>query len=340
MNHSEIEDVAARWLSRQAGEHWTDTDQVAFAAWLNAATEHRVAYLRLQAAWRKAGRLSALAGAAAPGSIPARGAWDPQPGSASAAPAAAADPGAKRWGVLGAALAAGVAAIALSVGAFVSGPPASLQLTTSRGALEEALLEDGSRLVVNSNSSLKIEMRADERRVQVLAGEGMFDVAKDRRRPFVVYAGRDRIEAVGTRFAVWRRVNGTRVVVREGVVKLQSTGGRSGRGFSAELSAGSIADVTAAGLHVKNLPLSDIDAVLDWRSGYVAFIDATLEEAAEEFNRHNARKIRVTDPTVAALKVGGRFRSTGPDRFASIVEQSFPVRVEYGPAQITLLPRD
>jgi transmembrane sensor len=201
-------------------------------------------------------------------------------------------------------------------------------------------LEDGSRLVVNSNSLIRVEMSGEERRVQVLAGEGLFDVAKDRARPFVVVAGRDRVEAVGTRFSVWRRSRGTRVVVREGVVKLQSTVPGSANGISAELSAGSIADITAGGLRVRNLALSDIDALLDWRSGYVTFIDATLDEAAEELNRHNARKIIIADPAVAALQVGGRFRASSPDRFASVVEQSFGVRVEYGAAQITLHARD
>ena len=110
-------------------------------------------------------------------------------------------------------------------------------------------------------------------------------------------------------------------------------------GISAELSAGSIADITAGGLRVKRLALSDVDAVLDWRSGYATFIDATLEEAVEELNRHNARKILIADPAVAALKVGGRFRASSPDRFASVVEQSFRVRVEYGATQITLHAR-
>lgn len=341
MRHLEIDTAAARWISKQTAETWTKADQAAFEAWLAAATEHRIAFLRLRTAWRRAERLAVLQTTAAPGLVPPRGAWNSWLHTASADPTApVVDSGTTRRRLLAAALAMGVALIALTAGFFITRSPTQLQLTTAVGMLDEVQLQDGSHVVVNSSSQLQVEMRGTERRVQITSGEGLFDVAKDRRRPFVVIAGHDRIEAVGTRFSVWRRTDGTRVVVRDGVVKLQSTGGGPATGTVVALAAGSIADITAVGFVIKHMTLSDIDEMLDWRSGYVAFIDATLGEAAEDFNRYNVRQIVIADPEVASLKVGGRFRASSPDRFASVIGQTFPVRVEYGPTQITMRSLD
>jgi len=56
----QIEEIAANWLSRRDGECWSVADQVELTVWLEAATAHRVAYIRLEAAWRQARRLKAL----------------------------------------------------------------------------------------------------------------------------------------------------------------------------------------------------------------------------------------------------------------------------------------
>ena len=57
----QIEEIAANWLARRDGEGWSAADQVALAQWLDASTAHRVAYIRLEAAWRNARRLKTLA---------------------------------------------------------------------------------------------------------------------------------------------------------------------------------------------------------------------------------------------------------------------------------------
>jgi transmembrane sensor len=58
----QVEEIAAGWLARRDGEGWSADDQVALTAWLQVATAHRVAYIRLDAAWQRACRLKALAG--------------------------------------------------------------------------------------------------------------------------------------------------------------------------------------------------------------------------------------------------------------------------------------
>lgn len=70
-----IEAEAADWFARQHGDHWTDVDEAALDAWLDAATAHRVAFVRLTAGWQHSARLTALGAGLPAGVIPPRGTW-------------------------------------------------------------------------------------------------------------------------------------------------------------------------------------------------------------------------------------------------------------------------
>ncbi|MEH6422440.1 DUF4880 domain-containing protein, partial [Pseudomonas sp. CGJS7] len=61
---TQIEQTAAEWLARRDGGDWSASAQAQLDAWLAQATAHRVAFLRLSAAWSEAGRLQALAAGA------------------------------------------------------------------------------------------------------------------------------------------------------------------------------------------------------------------------------------------------------------------------------------
>jgi len=65
MDSQPIEEIAARWVARRYDDAWTDADQVRLEEWLQAATAHRISYIRLETAWSEAARLQAL-GAGAP----------------------------------------------------------------------------------------------------------------------------------------------------------------------------------------------------------------------------------------------------------------------------------
>ena len=50
-NSMAIEQAAAGWLARRDGGRWNADDETALQRWLDADVGHRVAFLRLQAAW-------------------------------------------------------------------------------------------------------------------------------------------------------------------------------------------------------------------------------------------------------------------------------------------------
>lgn len=343
-----IEQQAADWLVRRDAGDWTPHAQRALEAWLSESVRHKVAFLRLEAAWAEAGRLQALAAGLPAGGPPPRmqaaGPGAPAPAlpdlrDITFAPRHAhARTGRWRHGV-----AAALAMLALGSAAWGGWQLTGRQqahYASAVGQLQTLTLPDGSTATLSSDSRLDVRITRQERHIALTRGEAFFDVAHDRRRPFVVEAQGRRVAAVGTRFSVRRNPEDVRVVVTEGKVRLETRTGEDGRAQPvALLPAGSVATAGRNGVLVRSVPVADAERYLEWREGFLTFDDTSLAEAAAEFNRFNARKLELGDATVADLRVGGNFRWSNAEGFARLLEQGFPVRVERHPERIVLHAR-
>jgi transmembrane sensor len=84
---------------------------------------------------------------------------------------------------------------------------------------------------------LRVEFSNNERRVELLEGQALFQVAKDKSRPFIVASGEATVRAVGTQFDVYRKDSGTTVTVLEGRVAVYSTARMESNAGSAEPSS-------------------------------------------------------------------------------------------------------
>jgi transmembrane sensor len=97
--------------------------------------------------------------------------------------------------------------------------------TTTYGMTRNILLEDGSEITLNANSTLKVpkNLATTDMREVWLKGEAFFSVAK---RPnhvrFAVHTDNLNVEVLGTKFDVNNRRGKTEIVLSEGSVKLTS----------------------------------------------------------------------------------------------------------------------
>lgn len=90
--------------------------------------------------------------------------------------------------------------------------------STDVGERRSLTLADGSTVDLDARSSIRVEFSSAERRIELLDGQALFQVAKNRQRPFVVRSGEATARAVGTEFSVYRRSSGTTITVLEGRV--------------------------------------------------------------------------------------------------------------------------
>ncbi len=359
----QIERGAAAWLARRDAGRWSERDQAELDAWLAESTGHRVAFVRLEAAWRESDRLKALGAGLPAGAVPQRGRLTQFPFSGlqdRAGPSSRqpdldllrdGDPVSQRRlgpadaaalvfaprqrprkprpiGFAVAAMAA-LLTVSLAVGWRYYPTVQPVTYRTAIGALESMPLADGSEATLSSDSRILVALSRRERHIDLQQGEAIFHAAMDPGRPFVVAAGGRRVIAVGTRFSVRRDDAGLRVVVTEGVVRLESDAGPDGRRQPTTLlPAGSVALASDNGVVVRTGTVEQAEQYLSWRDGYLAFHDTPLATAASEFNRYNSRKIVIGDPAVAAMQVGGNFRWSNTEVFVRLLEQGFPIRAE------------
>ncbi|MGE4366029.1 FecR family protein [Thermomonas sp.] len=331
-NSATIEATAADWLARCDGGHWSAQDAAALQDWLDADTAHRVAFLRLQAAWQESARLQALGAG--------RGARREQMLQALMAPPLRRAPHRpRRWPW---AVAAALAGCTLAAGWLWRPAPQPQPVTghayqSGIGQVRQLVLADGSRVTLAAASRIEVQLTPRARRVHLLEGEAIFAVARDPARPFAVIAHGYRAVAVGTRFSVRRDPGSVRVVVTEGRVRLEDAAGTGGA--SALLPAGSLALARADGVLVRRLALEDAQHLLDWQQGWLVFRDTPLSEVVAEFNRYNTRRLVLADERVGALRIGGSFRWDNEAGFVRLLEAGFPIRAESVDGQILLHAR-
>jgi transmembrane sensor len=304
MSTKDVQDLAAAWLARE-DRGLTPSEQAELTAWLEQSTLHEVCYLRLQAAWERTDRLAAL------NAPPLHGFARPATRRSNRA--------------IFAALAAAVL-IAVGLGYRYMQRPVSRSYATAVGATQSFWLADGTRVELNSDTRLRTEISADNRSVTLDSGEAYFEVVHDAERPFVVYAGTKRITDLGTKFSVYRKGDDVRVIVKEGRVQVGIVGEPAAR-TPVVAEAGHVVVTNGPESLVSRQPERDIANDLSWRSGILVFDQQTLLNAANEFNRYNAKQL-VIEGNVRDMRIGGRFKANNVASFILLLHRGFGLTVE------------
>jgi transmembrane sensor len=100
-------------------------------------------------------------------------------------------------------------------------------IETGVGETRVVALEDGSRIVLDTKSRLRIAFTANTRGIELLDGQAQFEVAKDPDRPFRVRTASAEVVAVGTKFDVATLQALTTVTLIEGRVNVRTISGTS-----------------------------------------------------------------------------------------------------------------
>jgi transmembrane sensor len=304
---------AAEWVVRQALGRLDAADRAALDAWLRQDPAHEVAFERESLAWERTERLRTLR--------PAGAAIDDDGLDLIAPPARRrASPWREPWRI------AAAAALCLAVGgAAVLWGGGGVAYATAVGERRVVVLNDGSRLELNTDTKVQVRLTPTGRRVKLLRGEALFDVRPDKRRPFTVQVDRDVVRAVGTAFSVRLDRAAVKVLVVEGEVEVNGQAG--GSPFTARLPAGRLGAYGAQGIETRAAAPGEAARTLSWRYGAIELAGETLDEAAAEFNRYNLKQLVVADRAAGALRLGGYFQQSDVEGFARALRSSFDVQV-------------
>lgn len=90
---------------------------------------------------------------------------------------------------------------------------------------------------------------------------------------------------------------------------------------------------------VRPLSATDIAYLSGWPQGELVFQGQTLEMAVAEYNRYLSRKIYIADPSLAGIRLGGRFTSHDPQLFLRALHDGFDIQVNDSGAGTIILTK-
>lgn len=306
-NAMSVEAAAAAWLREKHFESWTDARQSVFDAWISASSAHRVAYIRLEAAWAKTERTNAL--------------YHPM--------RSAAEKSERTWTKQLMTAAALTVALAVSLVAWMyPSRPEEKVFATSIGGRETVSFADGSQIDLNTNTVLRTRISATSRLVSLEKGEAFFRIKHDASHPFVALVAGHRVTDLGTKFLIRNEPNRLEVALVEGRARFDTQDGKA-RPISVELMPG---DVVVSKNNEMSLTRKAAPAMareLGWRHGVLIFDNTKLVDAAAEFNRYSKTKLVIAEPAVSALKINGTFQVDNLEAFAETTQDALGLKLEH-----------
>lgn len=334
---------AAEWFARLRADDATEAERVRFQRWLDADPHHREAYAGFERFW------------SATGDYAADNAVAHEVRTAETAAVRESPPDRRRRipryamrGMQGLA-----AACVLAVATALLWQP----IQESRGIYSTAIgeqrsipLADGSRVMLNTGTRIRVAYSEQARTVHLENGQAYFRVVKNPERPFQVETENGSVRAVGTEFEVYENAGEIIVTVIEGSVAVSERGADravTGTPQRQQQPAGQPAAQTPVKKTEKLLRAQErialapgkafelvaVDPIplkrsVAWTSGRLVFDDEPLRNAIDEVNRYSKQRVLIGDARLQSLHISGVFRVGDTGDFVHTVSEYFSLRVE------------
>jgi transmembrane sensor len=218
---------------------------------------------------------------------------------------------------------AGAVAVCVASVVWFQQRPASY--TTEIGEQRTVQLDDGSRIVLDTNSAVAVRYTRESRSVTLTSGQAMFEVEGDPQRPFIVAAGDTRVIALGTRFDVRRSGSGARVILVDGRVAVRQEVARPS-GWSLEPGQQVTTSAERPRVIAANVP-----AATSWTVGRLTFESTPISVAVAEVNRYSREPIELRDPRISEIRVSGIFNAGDIDGFVAALTDLYPLEATRSP---------
>lgn len=166
--------------------------------------------------------------------------------------------------------------------------PVFNMLSTAKAEQYQLVLPDGSKVWLNAASSLKFpaSFAGQSNRKVELKGEAYFEVAKDKKHPFIVATAGQLVEVLGTHFNIssYTDEEAIKTTLLEGAVKVTIGSGDHAIAEAKILRPNqqSVLYKTSRNLSVNTV---DPDAVVAWKNGLFQFENADIKTVMRQLSR-------------------------------------------------------
>lgn len=335
----DAEDQAIAWQVRLNSGEASEEEREGHLNWLLEDPLNLAAFEQAQHAWRDADSAAEMAIRRYAGEM-----------TSSLAEQAAANPAVSAIAirVLGwrpsfgqfAAAASAVVALTLVVAAQLSTLLEPRHFATAVGEIREVTLADGSRLSLDTHTTIDVRYSGDQRFIDLVEGRVMFDVQPDVDRPFVVAAGFRQVRVTGTRFVVARIDQVDSIALAEGqvTIRLISASAENTDPGEVKMAPG---EKIAFGPGATAPVLTKVDParIGIWSTGQLDFENAPLASVVDQLNRYFPKAtLRVGDETVGEIVFSGSLRLADAETVARRLSSLLQIHHVASGNEITFQP--
>jgi transmembrane sensor len=301
--HTNVDEQAAAWFIRLRAANVSRQEKAGFLRWLEQNDEHRRAFAEISALWGHPDLLQELAESAKKHGIGPR------------------LQKARRFPIPLAAVACLVLVLTFSGELRVL---IEADYRTSVGERKTVRLEDGSSMMLNTDSAVVLGMEGTQRRVELLQGEAYFEVKPDPDRPFTVKAEHSMTRVLGTRFLVHRKIGSDEIKVLSGRVEVSETDQWKDAVVLHGDQAVSV-DSTALGQPRR---LESAQAA-SWIKGFLAYENETLENVVNQICRYRRGMVLFKDDSLRTMRINGRLSITDSGDMLKVLQKTLVVKMTY-----------
>ena len=208
-------------------------------------------------------------------------------------------------------------------------------ISTPRGSQYNVKLPDGTKVVLNAASTLKFPLKfvGLENRTVELSGEGYFEVAKDKKHPFIVKSNNQEVKVLGTHFNInsYTDESSIKTTLVEGSVEIRTL---SGKISSKKLVPGQQAELGKGGIEVS---MVDTESALAWKNGDFIFND-DITTIMRQISRWYDVEVIYKGQVSAKEFVGTFSRSKNISEILSALELTNRVHFKIEGRRVTVMP--
>jgi ferric-dicitrate binding protein FerR (iron transport regulator) len=221
--------------------------------------------------------------------------------------------------------------------------PREVKYASDYGQTRTVTLPDGSTVVLNGNSRIRLvnDWGADRPRTVQLEGEAFFSVVHTRNhQPFVVRTSdRFAVQVLGTQFNVSSRQSGTKVILNEGRIELDLRDAHAPAGPARKvvMQPGELVEFkdnpTA---YTRRMVNAEVFSA--WTDNKLILQNTSLREIITVLEESYGFRIRVTDPQLLEGQGSGSIPTDDPEVLLATLAEVFDLRMNRKGVQVTFSP--
>lgn len=202
---------------------------------------------------------------------------------------------------------------------------------TNYGQMQTIVLPDGSKVILNANSRLEInkEWKKTENREVSLVGEAFFEVEKKpaTKQKFIVHTADLDIVVLGTSFNVSDRYAKTKVVLKEGAIRLRlNNEQRLENEQEILMQVGEMVEFSKKENKLIKKKVNT-ERYASWKENKLIFEDTPMQEIALLIQENYGLNVSFEDESLAKRKITGTIPSQNLQILLSSLETIFNVKI-------------